>query len=329
MRFYASGTPRLDKLQPLENSLAKHRLFSLHGGYEAAVLKWFTHPEVGVLANKEKPRPRTLMGDSGGFTAWKSGHPTTVDQVLRAYSRFLDKAKGLFEEVWLINLDTIPGAFGRDPTEEEITDAIKQSDINFEILTKEFGNIILPVFHQGETIDRGLEVEAMTSGKSNYICVSPRNDLPEGQRRVWAQQVHAKLKPQTKTHGLATTGNTMMASVPWHSVDSASWVLACAMGSIIHYWDIGTKKHCATIAISTEGGRDRFQNQHFSTFAKPYQDAIVERAAKINFTPDDLVTNMRARALYSLMNYEMYVTKINEELSEKKAKPVQETLFGV
>lgn len=326
MKFYFSGTPRCDRFQLQENALCEYRLFSLHGTYERSVMNWLTHPTNGVLANLDKPRPKSIILDSGAFSAWKSGHPTTVESVITAYSRFIDLAKPHFENIYAINLDVIPGSFGVDPTPDQIKEAIRVSDINFKILTDRFGPRILPVFHQNESLERAFEIEAMTDKTSQYICVSPRNDLPEGKRVLWSQQVHAKLKPHTKTHGLATTGNQMLEKVNWHSVDSATWVLLPVYGGLCFYWDTGVKQTYSSIAISEEGGRDRFQGAHFNSLEEPFKKAIEERAESMGFTIDDIRSNIRPRMLFCMKNLSMYADKVR---ANKKVHSYQGTLFGV
>lgn len=187
-----------------------------------------------------RPYPKAILLDSGAFTAWNKGEETTVDDVKRKYSSFIEAAGGLFDEIWGINLDVIPGAKGRDPTPDELKRAVEVSDVNFEILVKEFGNIILPVYHQGEPVERLAECAQQVDGKSNYICVSPRNDLAEGYRVSWSRDAHAELKrnwPAIKTHGLATTGNRMVRTVPWFSGDSAAWVQHGGYGMIDIFHD--------------------------------------------------------------------------------------------
>lgn len=182
-----------------------------------------------------RPYPKAILLDSGAFTAWNKGEVTTVDDVKRKYSRFIETAGDLFEEIWGINLDVIPGEKGRDPTSDELKRAVEVSDINFEILVKEFGDIILPVYHQGEDSARLAECVAQVDGKSNYICISPRNDLAEPRRVDWSRDAHADLHrqwPHIMTHGLATTGNRMVRTVPWYSGDSAAWVQHGGYGMI-------------------------------------------------------------------------------------------------
>lgn len=287
MHLYMSGTPRNDPYQTVENRMNTHRLFSMHGDYEKAVLRWVDDLREGILdadaylkkypqhrdhiinrdarrreqqaefgrtfdwdtaevlehvcqTLKGRPYPKAILLDSGAFTAWNKGEVTTVDDVRRKYSAFINKAGDLFDEIWGINLDVIPGEKGRDPTPDELKRAVEVSDINFEILVKEFGDIILPVYHQGEAIERLAECVAQVDGKSNYICVSPRNDLAEGLRVNWSRDAHAELKrkwPHIMTHGLATTGNRMVRTVPWYSGDSAAWVQHGGYGMIDIFHD--------------------------------------------------------------------------------------------
>lgn len=326
MRFFFSGTPRCDKYQIMENSLCDYRLFSLHGSYERSVLNWMTHPTNGVLANIDKPRPKAIILDSGAYSSWKSGHPTTVEAVISSYTKFFELADGLFEDIFAINLDVIPASVGVDPTPEQISAGIKESDINFKILTDKFGPRILSVFHQGEPLERALEIEAMSDSTSKYICVSPRNDLPEQKRVTWSQHVHAKLKPHTRTHGLATTGNSMLEKVNWYSVDSATFILLAAYGGICYYWDTGSKKTYSSIAMSNEGGRDRFQGAHFDSLDPPFKEAITKRIEEMGFTVEQIKTDVRPRALFNMKNLSMYADKVT---ANKKAYLYQATLFGV
>lgn len=187
-----------------------------------------------------RPYPKAILLDSGAFTAWNKGEVTTVDDVKRKYEKFITAAGDMFEEIWGVNLDVIPGEKGRDPTPDELARAVEVSDVNFEILVKEFGDVILPVYHQGESVDRLAECVSQVDGKSNYICISPRNDLAETHRINWSRDAHSELSrkyPHIMTHGLATTGNRMVRTVPWYSGDSAAWVQHGGYGMIDIFHD--------------------------------------------------------------------------------------------
>lgn len=167
--------------------------------------------------------PSHIMLDSGAFTAWNAGGSVTLDEVKSTYSRFLTEADRMFEEIWLINLDVIPGKKGRDPTPQELRTAIEESDRNLTALRAEFGDCVLPVFHQGEGQGRLLEVVDQSKG---YLCLSPNNKKPEGERWRWAQLARTALRDlgcDVQTHGLATTGNDMIREAGLTSGDSAAW----------------------------------------------------------------------------------------------------------
>ena len=185
--------------------------------------------------------PRRIMLDSGAFTDWRKGQRSDVETVIRSYTDFLKRAADLFDEIYLINLDVIPGAppkkgeKRKEPTDTEKAKAIAQSDINFAKLKSEFDEPLLPVFHQGESWGRLREVVEMADG---YICLSPDNSLPEKERVNWAlfHNTAASIMG-VKCHGLATTGNRMMRISGLFSGDSTSWKTHSGYGGIDVRWD--------------------------------------------------------------------------------------------
>jgi hypothetical protein len=187
--------------------------------------EWVPYAEALRAASQSRAPscPSHIMLGSGAFTAWNAGASVTLDEVKSAYSRFLTEADGLFEETWLINLDVIPGKKERDATPQELLDAIVESDRNLAALRAEFGDCVLPVFHQGEGQQRLLEVVDQAKG---YLCLSPNNKKPEGERWRWAQLARTALRDlgcDVQTHGLATTGNDMIREAGLTSGDSAAW----------------------------------------------------------------------------------------------------------
>lgn len=182
--------------------------------------------------------PRSIMLDSGAFTAWTKGRKLRLGKVQAAYRNFMERADGRFE-VWLVNLDVIPGKKGEKTTRKQISEAITESDRNFEVLTREFGNCVLPVFHQEEPRKRLMEIIDQADEHGDYICISPKNSLAEPERIRWAREANKaadKRAPHVKRHGLATTGNRMVREIFWTSADSASWKKHGVVGTIdLHY----------------------------------------------------------------------------------------------
>ena len=115
--------------------------------------------------------PRTIMLDSGAFTVWNAGKQVMVEEVVDAYSGFLDEAGDLFNQVWLINLDEIPGeprrkGVKRKTTTDQMSKAADVADRHLAILRERFGPIVLPVIHQPEG-KRALEAGAR-SGRREW-----------------------------------------------------------------------------------------------------------------------------------------------------------------
>lgn len=182
-----------------------------------------------VCASQTRLYPRQIMLDSGAFTAWNTDVTVPLDQVRKQYARFLELGDGLFDDIWLINLDVI--------TDEKMTAqkreaATKCSDQNYRVLRSEFGNRVLPVFHQGEGEARLKEVIEQAD---NYLCVSPNNNLPEKRRWRWARRVNCALREfgsKARTHGLATSGNVMVRKGGLFSGDSVAWARHGQFGTV-------------------------------------------------------------------------------------------------
>jgi hypothetical protein len=336
MRFFMSGTPRNDPLQLVEDTLCTCRLFSLHGSYQRAVMKWLE----AVKQNPDRKYPRIILLDSGAFTGWNKGEDTRLEEVYDAYSAFEERAEGLFDEIYMINLDKIPGQKGRDPTLEELKDAIRISDENYLRLVDKFGSRILPVYHQGEANERLFEVAEM----GDYICVSPRNDLPEGKRKIWSETQHHELTKrygfQTKrTHGLATTGNSMINDVPWHSIDSAAWILHAGFGKVDIFCPDPHNKESRyrNWFVSYEGGKARLRGQHVDTVGEEVRRLIVDTIGGYGFTLEQAQADSRIRSLICMGELNRYTDWSWDRQQERRGTiklptgeqlVAQPTLFG-
>jgi hypothetical protein len=182
-----------------------------------------------VCASQTRLYPRQIMLDSGAFTAWKRGEYLSLDQLREYYARFVERDDGLFDQLWLINLDVITDD---TMTADDKKDAARRSDDNFRSLRSEFGNRVLPVFHQGEGEARLKEVIEQAD---DYLCVSPNNKLSEKRRWPWARLVNRALREfgsKARTHGLATSGNVMVRKGGLLSGDSAAWARHGQFGTV-------------------------------------------------------------------------------------------------
>lgn len=309
--LYISGAlPNSTQEQQVRDTQA--RLLSCHGSYLGVARRFLR-----VAASTPEWRSRPLMLDSGAFSAWKTGKSTSLDEVTRHYDEIIGLARGNVGQIWLINLDVIPGESGRDPTVTEIADAIVQSDRNLEILKKRFGDVVLPVFHQGEDLTRLDEVCA----QAQYIGVSPRNDVAEPRRIEWSQRIHAYLArkhPHVKTHGLAATGFNMFTKVPWYSVDSASWIMSAAYGAVMLFQN----GRLNVIGLSERSPRKGEWDTHIDNMPKSMQDEVWAILDKSGFTRQELLDDGIKRATSNIQ--QMYAM---QQGATRKDTVLQESLF--
>jgi hypothetical protein len=285
VKFFFSGSSFVGKYLPQVARVCPWRLMSCHGNYVRYLDVWMR------AALEEGNTAQEIMLDSGAFTAWTKGDEVQLKHLVRIYRAFIRKYEKNVSAVWLINLDRIPGAKGREPSPQEITDAMHESDRNLEVLQREFGPIVLPVFHQGEPVSRLRDVAA----QADYICVSPRNDLPERLRVQWSRQVHALIK--CKTHGLATTGVQMATTVPWHSTDSAAWNIRAALGmAFVNFGD-----RAVSVFISQDSPARFERGKHYDSMSDVKRAFLRARIEARGFTVEQLRTEMRARAAFSFL----------------------------
>lgn len=213
-----------------------------------------------------------LLVDSGAFTAWTKGEQVSRDKLAALFGRIGERYGDLFEELHLINLDRIPGEFGRTATHEEIEAAMVESGENYTWLNAQFPGRVLPVFHQDEPF---AYLDTLQEA-SEYVCLSPRNDVAETKRVAWSQEAQRG----AKYHGLATTGNKMMETVDWYSVDSASWVMVGGMGNIM--WMRGDR--LTNISISDSSPNLKTFNKHATNHA--LREQIRDEIARYGFDYD-------------------------------------------
>jgi len=263
----------------------RYRLLSCHGAYKRSA---YDISRECVDAGD----PVEFMYDSGAFTAWSRGEEVHLDELIPVYGDLIKEFGSRATAIWLINLDKIPGSKGRTASPDEIERAIEISDQNYTKLVAEFGPCVLPVFHQNEDEVRLRQIHQM----AEFICVSPRNDLPEGDRMSWSQETHrllASYGEERRTHGLAATGWRMMHRVPWWSVDSATWVILGANGAVF------TDTRLKIVQISALSGARKDADNHFRTMAPVVQETLAAQIAARGFTVEELEDDFRARMLYN------------------------------
>lgn len=309
MRVFFSGVTTKELEADPRLGSPRYRLFSAHDDYFK-----FAMQAIPLCASIDDDFE--IMLDSGAFTAWTQGDKVELDDVLRAYGAIVSKYSDIVPQFWLINLDVIPGNKGRIATQEEITEALRVSDINYNALVKEFGEIVLPVFHMMEPEQRLADLCSM----AKYVLISPRNDFPERHRMAWAHQVHDLIPDDVRTHGLGATGLNMMTDIPWHSVDSTSWIMSGSYGNI---WLPGTMR---VIAMSEDSPNRHKAGAHYQTLTPHERQLVDEFAERHGFQVEQLATDYNPRMLWN----RVVQSEIYRAIPEGgRTKPRQDNLFGI
>lgn len=178
---------------------------------------------------------KNIIIDSGAFSAWTQKTEINIDE----YIDFcLDLKKTRKENLYFVNLDVIPGEWGRTPTLDEIEESAQKGWDNMLHMRSKGINPI-HVFHMHEDfkwLDR-------IAKELDYIGISPANDVPKSEKIAWLDRVFSKIKATKKTHGFGVTAPDIIYRYPWYSCDSISWKAPCMYGrsSFENYDKIGFK----------------------------------------------------------------------------------------
>lgn len=170
---------------------------------------------------------QTLILDSGAFSAWSRGAVIDIDEYIAfiiANCEHID---------YYINLDVIPGSFGVIPTPQMVEESAQASWDNM-LYMERAGLQPMPVFHMGESFKW---LRKMMDHGSPYVGISPANDRPTLQKRLWLDRVFTEIadssgKPRIRTHALGVTAIPLLSRYPWFSADSSAWTTATARGVI-------------------------------------------------------------------------------------------------
>lgn len=243
----------------------------------------------------EEPRRKvSLMLDSGAYSAWTRG--VVIDLI--EYANFILSKPDVWDTV--VNLDVIPGSFGRAPTAKEVAASATAGWENWQELRRRLAPIgisPLHVFHQGDDFKWLTRI----MDESDYLGISPGNDRSLGERRGWLDEVMLRLTddqgwPIRRFHGFGVTSPALLGAYPWFSVDSISWAMAGGFGAC--YVPLHGRVH--RIAFSDEGRARQEAGKHYMTYSKVEQSAIRQYVEGKGFTVEQLVVDYVKRSELNL-----------------------------
>lgn len=190
--------------------------------------------------------PGNIIIDSGAFSAWNKGSEVNLNQYIEYCKQAIHDAEKLNKKVFIVNLDVIPGKKGetaslnkirKEDNLSVIDQAAKEGYRNLLRMKKGgINNTIIHVFHQGETWEH---LERMCE-KTNYIGISPANDMSVQSRKDWMRSVFDYMyyhNINVDTHGFAVWMPSVLKEFPFTSCDAATWRILAAWGGI--YYPVG------------------------------------------------------------------------------------------
>ena len=210
--------------------------------YQVALFNEVNPPNIlisfayGKIIDDINYKPEYLILDSGAFTAWTTGKQVDIE----AYAKWAIANKHKAKKLVAVNLDVIPGEFGRTSTKEERELGMRQSIKNADYLRSQ-GLEVMEVFHQDEPL----------TFLDELLDRSPRNDVSSKSKIEWQQLVLRHLVKRygkenlPRCHGLAVTSMAAMKSFPYYSVDSSTWASAMRFGTYTTEW--GKQSHLENV----------------------------------------------------------------------------------
>lgn len=157
---------------------------------------WITEAHVEQL---EKTSPEILY-DSGAFTAWNSGRTIALAE----YDAFIERRHGQ----------------GRRFLALDVIGSLEQSIAQYELLRARFGEVIVPVWHEGEPLD------ALGAYLERAPVVAIGRTAARRQPRAVTLTLYDEVFnafPSAKLHALGVGRPELLEPYPWDSFDATSW----------------------------------------------------------------------------------------------------------
>lgn len=237
------------------------------------------------------------MLDSGAYSVWSKGRTIDRDEYVQFCVDHPDVS-------YYVNLDVIPGKPGqvggrfmeeaggfltfRDLPCADTEKACREGWVNYKALLAVLPeDKVLPVYHHGDDLkwlkkylDRG----------AGYLGLGGIARTKASERARWLASLRPYLlnkdgSPKVRTHGLGVTDVAVLAEWPFHSVDSSSWSMAAAMGTVYvprkraGRWDYTRRPWLVTVSsTSPKAGR---RGQHAASLPPEAEGRVREYLAHV------------------------------------------------
>ena len=226
-----------------------------------------------------------LMLDSGAFSVWTLGAEIDLDH----YIEFCQEHPGAS---YYVCLDKIPGKPGTNVrrTPSLLKEAAQETWNNYQRMIKYLPiEKVIPVYHRGEPLEW---LQKYLDFGTPYIGFGQTGNGSMQQQKMYLDTIEPYIldsdrQLKVKTHGFAVTSFQLMARLPWHSVDSASWIKQASYGmAYIPYldregnWDYSRAP--LVINFSPKSPQKREKNKHIDNLSTGIRNQVMRYLEEID-----------------------------------------------
>ncbi len=267
-----------------------------------------------------------IIVDSGAFSAWNKGDIIDITKYIEYCHLVLSEFKIQNKKVRFVNLDVIPGKKG-DSSKLNFSSKKKDKDLIHGAAKQGYKNLLffkrndivpIHVFHQGEDfewLDKMLE-------ETDYIGISPANDLPQKQKVLWIDRVFSYLEKnnvKVDTHGFAMwSPPSALLNYPWTSCDAITWRINPAYG--LFFYPKGGFKNANDFSFHQ---RVECSERNSSLEMSPFFGELKELLSEDGYDLEEVRKNTDLRASISVryfLEFEKWLNKKKGSFSFRQTK---------
>ncbi len=261
-------------------------------------------------------KERTLFLDSGAFS-FQNAHgcipgrtnkdkselnTTALLKYCLDYLEFIQEFGHYFNIIVEVDVDYIIGA--------------RKTRYMFERMRDE-GVDIRPVWH----IPRGIDWWEEDCQKFDYVGIEGQTRHRDDPVSFYNQMIRLAHKHKSKVHGFAMSAEKLLYQIPFDSVDSASWMISAANGSV--------KTPFGSVVISdrAEEVAEVGDNTNYFSMDSVHKKEFEEYVSSKGFTIEGLTNEWKDRARLNTHYYTWLEDEVNKYWEKESKKVYQGNLF--
>lgn len=259
---------------------------------------------------------RTLFLDSGAFSfqnaagciAGRSNKDTSelntsaLLKYMLDYMEFMKEYKDYFDIMVEVDVDYIIG--------------FEKTRYMLERMRSE-GLDIRPVWH----IPRGTEQWEADCKRFDYHGIEGQTRHKDDPSSFYNQMIGIAHSHKSRIHGFAMTSEKLLYQIPFDSVDSASWMLQAANGTV------KTPFGTVTISDRAQANAEVGDELNYFTMKPAIKKGFEDYVASKGFTIDGLIKEWKDRAALNTYYYAQIEEEVNKYWEAQNKKVFQKRLF--